>query len=757
MGDSVEFQALRAKFYAQAERAASAGGGSSRPYSAGHLPETSDNGLVRSKVPPAAPKPVFPVNPSNEPRRFAQNPQGVFPKPPPSQRLVVKAEPIPPINDSENTRRVKLTGELLQNKMLQHLEKKPQASPRLLLPSQRSFSDVAPLRKPLPNVGQRPTKPKRPPSVNLDRFWTKGPGRQPTVYPDSKTQEGPPRPPKSAFMSATPPITQRIITPKQDTYDDIDLPPPPPPPPKPSSSGSWTSSFSSQADEESDNSEIYEHIENQEETALPVVLEKKKQKDHKRQQEIEKREQKERLKKETEYRKRFKLTGEVEVLHTAWVRENWQGGKNDLCVRQGETVQIVRVKNNPEGRWLARNMNGEYGYISNTCVDVDYEEIKRKIRIEAAHPALPIAHLDEEVYDDVGTDPVNSSLNVSSDVYDDVDHVIPDEFPLPPPEICRDPPKNKKLEKEEKEFRKRFKFEGPIQVLCCMMVDPNANIKKGSGKDLTVAKGEILEVIQQTNKKKVLCRNNQGKYGYVPRHYLLHEENDEVRVVSVLGSCRLVLSLRCKKMENSFEAVVNLLESYRGRDKVIRTICYASQLVGGIISRKTSSQLGRRLMLFSAQLSHCRTVLRLFDDLSMAAYSLRYGLGFTEEDVVLRCMSVLINVADQLYYPCEHVAWAADAQLIKVKSDKWWTLSTVLWAVSLLLGTLSGNTVTTVELQKQIWGEFLNILSSLADLSNAIHWMPPGFLWAGHFPDWLVGLLGTASSLLGMLHISTSN
>lgn len=44
-----------------------------------------------------------------------------------------------------------------------------------------------------------------------------------------------------------------------------------------------------------------------------------------------------------------------------------------------------------------------------------------------------------------------------------------------------------------------------------MMVDPNANIKKGSGKDLTVVQGEILDVIQQTNEKKVLCRNEQGK------------------------------------------------------------------------------------------------------------------------------------------------------------------------------------------------------------------------------------------------------
>ncbi|KAM9461856.1 FYN-binding protein 1 [Clarias gariepinus] len=525
MGDNVDVKALRARFHAQADKATPSGGAYTRPHVAGQLPEASDNGLPRSKLPPATIKPMLPVNLVNEPKRVVQTPQGVFPKPPPSHRVGAKEDPKPSVSDSENTR-VKLTGELLQNKMMQHLEKKPQPSPRPLLPSQKSISEVAPLRKPLPSVGQRPTKPKRPPSVSLERFYAKGPGFLPRVQLDTKTHEGPPRPPKSTFLSATP-IPQRSIEPEQDTYDDIDLPPPPPPPPKPSSSESWTSSFSSQADEESDHSEIYEHIEDHEGITQPAIPEKKKQKDYKRQQEVEKREQKEKLKKENEYRKKFKLTGEVEVIHTARVREDWQGGKNDLRVRQGESVEIVRVKNNPEGRWLARNMSGEYGYISNVCVDVDYEGIKRKIRGDVAPSLLPLPiHIDEDVYDDVGTDSLNTSLNVSGEVYDDIDHVIPDDFPLPPPEICQDPKKSKKLEKEEKEFRKKFKFEGPIQVICCMMVDPNANIKKASGKDLSVSKGEILEVIQQTNEKKFLCRNEQGKYGYVARHYLLHEENE---------------------------------------------------------------------------------------------------------------------------------------------------------------------------------------------------------------------------------------
>uniref|UniRef100_A0A3Q2PR75 Peroxisomal biogenesis factor 11 gamma n=1 Tax=Fundulus heteroclitus TaxID=8078 RepID=A0A3Q2PR75_FUNHE len=233
-------------------------------------------------------------------------------------------------------------------------------------------------------------------------------------------------------------------------------------------------------------------------------------------------------------------------------------------------------------------------------------------------------------------------------------------------------------------------------------------------------------------------------------------------------------------MQQSVESLVRLLESYRGRDKVIRTVCYGSQLVGGVLTQKaeadvSSKRLGKRLLLFSAQLSHCRTVLRLFDDLSMLAYSQSYGLGASEEDAGVRWISVLTNVADQLYYPCEHIAWAADAELVKVKSDKWWLLSTVLWGTSLFLGILRSLRVLLLlrrklkkhdwdgggnrrsHLRRQIRGELLSILSSMADLGNAIHWMPPGFLWAGRFPSWLVGLLGTTSSLIGLIQMTTSS
>lgn len=49
---------------------------------------------------------------------------------------------------------------------------------------------------------------------------------------------------------------------------------------------------------------------------------------------------------------------------------------------------------------------------------------------------------------------------------------------------------------------------------------------------------------------------------------------------------------------------------------------------------------------------------------------------------------MLCNAANQLYYPCEHLAWAADVGIVRAGSQKWWTRSTALWGCALLLGIL---------------------------------------------------------------------
>ena len=61
----------------------------------------------------------------------------------------------------------------------------------------------------------------------------------------------------------------------------------------------------------------------------------------------------------------------------------------------------------------------------------------------------------------------------------------------------------------------------------------------------------------------------------------------------------------------------------------IRTLGYCCQLVGGVLVQqcRARSEVGTRLLALSSQLSHCRTVLRLFDDAAMFVYTKQYGLG----------------------------------------------------------------------------------------------------------------------------------
>lgn len=55
------------------------------------------------------------------------------------------------------------------------------------------------------------------------------------------------------------------------------------------------------------------------------------------------------------------------------------------------------------------------------------------------------------------------------------------------------------------------KFEGEIVIQTKMMIDPNAKTRRGGGKHLGIRRGEILEVIEFTNKDEMLCRDPKGK------------------------------------------------------------------------------------------------------------------------------------------------------------------------------------------------------------------------------------------------------
>eukprot|EP00128_Syssomonas_multiformis_P011198 Colp12_sorted_trinity150504_noHs@5497 len=225
-------------------------------------------------------------------------------------------------------------------------------------------------------------------------------------------------------------------------------------------------------------------------------------------------------------------------------------------------------------------------------------------------------------------------------------------------------------------------------------------------------------------------------------------------------------------MDSTLLTTAQSLETKSGRDKAFRLICYAARLAAALIARKRGdkNELSTKLNVVSSTISNFRTVLRLLDDVPMFAYFVSYGLGKHEKNQVIRWLNVVKNCFDQGYYPLEHVALAADLQIIKMDSTKLWYASDMCWTVSLLIGI-----TTTLHRMKEVAGllrkkpetaddrekrkgykkELLMlrvaVVQNLADLACAIHWLPPqAGLWAGKLSPGAVGFFGVVSSLCGI-------
>jgi len=232
------------------------------------------------------------------------------------------------------------------------------------------------------------------------------------------------------------------------------------------------------------------------------------------------------------------------------------------------------------------------------------------------------------------------------------------------------------------------------------------------------------------------------------------------------------------------ETTCKLLGSYGGREKVMRTAAYAAMLVAG----SGRGSLARNAGTLSTQLNAARTVLRLFDDLPMLAYSLKYGTGAQESDRLTRILSLVCNAANQLFFPVEHVAWAVDHKMLQMSSSRWWVAGIALWATSLAASILRSIRAICLlrrsrgklqrqrnlespdqsdaadisfkqamsELRQRQTNEILNLLKNSSDFLNAINWLPKGILWSGRMSLAQSGVCGTISSLIALYQVLPS-
>uniref|UniRef100_A0A8D2MMY2 SH3 domain-containing protein n=1 Tax=Zonotrichia albicollis TaxID=44394 RepID=A0A8D2MMY2_ZONAL len=266
--------------------------------------------------------------------------------------------------------------------------------------------------------------------------------------------------------------------------------------------------------------------------------EKKWDKEDKRKMDQEKKEQKEKEKKEHELRKKFKLTGPIEVLHQARACVDHKGGRNELTVKQGDKIEIIRLTDNPEGKWLGR-IKGCYGYIKTTMVEIDYDSLKRK-RKPSTSAAVKHTESDQETYDDVGEQDSTSRYNFTGPFEKNITFYIVIITCILQRSVSQDEDKNdiwpwgilKRLKvkdgkkksvrekttkvnesarKSKRTLTNSNKFDGEIKVLYSTTTIQDLPQKRWRYKHLQIRPGESLDIIESTDDTKVLCRNEEGK------------------------------------------------------------------------------------------------------------------------------------------------------------------------------------------------------------------------------------------------------
>ncbi|CAH2040195.1 unnamed protein product, partial [Iphiclides podalirius] len=220
-------------------------------------------------------------------------------------------------------------------------------------------------------------------------------------------------------------------------------------------------------------------------------------------------------------------------------------------------------------------------------------------------------------------------------------------------------------------------------------------------------------------------------------------------------------------MSSIVEDICELLDSYNGRDKIVRLSCYAFKLYGCIKGEKSWQTAGSRL-------SNARMMLRLFDDIPMIRHTYHYGLGRHESSKIAALLGVLANMVDQAFLPVEKACWLHDVGILKLSpktADTSEVISTALWAISLYISLLQtfrslrhlwwsrdclqscsedGGAVAREGIDVRIALQAVTAGKLCLDIAHAVSCLPPGWLWGDRIGPTKVAAVATTSSLIGI-------
>jgi peroxin-11C len=225
-----------------------------------------------------------------------------------------------------------------------------------------------------------------------------------------------------------------------------------------------------------------------------------------------------------------------------------------------------------------------------------------------------------------------------------------------------------------------------------------------------------------------------------------------------------------------------LLDSYIGRDKILRLWQYAAIFCDGLVVWSSSNHANRSKLLVliskdvdtnsssdarggggvSASISSARLVFRLFNIVSALknASTLYSQILMNLKNDPLTALVDLIDMCVSLSFsPLEQMSWSGQVNLTRIDHSAISLWCTKLWIVSIIvniireLKSISKENKSNANYHSKMFLHILTLIQNSADFVNAIQFLPRGFLWSDRLNSIVVGLMGIISSAIGLYKI----
>ncbi len=210
---------------------------------------------------------------------------------------------------------------------------------------------------------------------------------------------------------------------------------------------------------------------------------------------------------------------------------------------------------------------------------------------------------------------------------------------------------------------------------------------------------------------------------------------------------------------------IKFLDTHNGRDKIVRTIQYASRFLTWYLAQHNSADASKRFKTLEDSASMSRKVFRLA---KFIAHFQSASKTFLEEsDGVVKLTTVIQQLALALWLLYDHVIWAGKLGLVKTdRLPSYTRRANIFWLIAMVMGiakcsyqlqqsqavALRTTGTNKAELRKRQFEILLELIRNIFDVPIPLTALNQR---AALIPSGIVGLSGTFTSLIGAYQVWT--